>query len=206
MITIGKIRVKICCIQSIEDAWLAIDRGASALGLVSHMPSGPGVISEDLIEQIAVKIPPGITSVLLTSLRNPVLIIEQHQKCKTNAIQLCDRLDMMSPKELSDAMPGINIIQVIHITGEESIKEAVAIAPYVSALLLDSGNPGLAVKELGGTGQTHNWEISRAICKRAEAPVFLAGGLTPDNVAEAIKKVQPFRSRCMQRRQDGWEA
>lgn len=185
-------RVKICCIQSIEEAWKTIEYGASAVGLVSNMPSGPGVISEELIAEIAPKIPTGVSSVLLTSLQNQVLIIEQHQKCKTNAIQLVDRLTYDTLKEIKDAMPGVDIIQVIHVTGKESIDEAVYVAPFVSGILLDSGNQLLPVKELGGTGRTHDWSISREIRDRVEVPILLAGGLNPGNVAEAIKKVLPF--------------
>ena len=185
-------RVKICCIQSIEEAWLAIDCGASAIGLVSQMPSVPGVISEDLIAEIATEIPLGVTSVLLTSQQNPALIIEQHQRCKTNAIQLVDRLSLIIPKKWQEAMPGVDIIQVIHVTGKESIDEAISVAPFVNGILLDSGNQSLPVKELGGTGRTHEWSISREIRDRVEVSVFLAGGLNHKNVAEAIRQVGPF--------------
>jgi phosphoribosylanthranilate isomerase len=185
-------RIKICCIQSIEEAWKAIAYGASAVGLVSKMPSGPGVISEQLITGIAAKVPPGVTSVLLTSLQSRVPVIKQHQKCRTNAIQLVDRLNYGTLKELKDAMAGVDIIQVIHVAEKESIDEAVSVTPFVDGILLDSGNQLLPVKELGGTGRTHDWSISRKIRDRVDVPVFLAGGLNPRNVAEAIKQVQPF--------------
>ncbi len=81
---------------------------------------------------------------------------------------------------------------MIHVSGEESIAEAVRIASYVDAILLDSGNPALKVKELGGTGRTHNWNISRRIQELVKVPIFLAGGLNPENIAEAILQVQPF--------------
>ena len=63
---------------------------------------------------------------------------------------------------------------------------------HVDALLLDSGNPSLAVKELGGTGRTHDWKLSRRIRDSVSIPVFLAGGLTPSNVADAVAAVEPF--------------
>ena len=185
-------RIKICCIQSIEEAWKAIAFGASAVGLVSKMPSGPGVISEELITNIAAKIPPGVTSVLLTSFQDSMSIIEQHLKCKTNAIQLVDHLNYSTLNELKDAMPGVDVIQVIHVAEKESIDEAVSVAPFVDGILLDSGNQFLPVKELGGTGRTHDWSISRKIRDRVDVPVFLAGGLNPKNIAQAIKQVQPF--------------
>ncbi len=185
-------RVKICCIQSIEEAWLAIKYGASALGLVSEMPSGPGPISEKLIKEIAAIIPPGITSVLLTCKTNTQQIIEQQRKCGINAIQIVDRLEKGRYQDFREAIPGISIIQVIHVSGEESIEEAVSIALHVDAILLDSGNPALKVKELGGTGRTHDWSISRKIRKSVNVPIFLAGGLNPENVTEAIRQVGPF--------------
>ncbi len=185
-------RVKICCIQSIEEAWLAIKCGASALGLVSEMPSGPGPISEELIREIAAIIPPGITSILLTSKTDTQEIIEQQRRCGTNAIQIVDRLEKGSYQDFEKVIPGISIIQVVHVAGNESIAEAISIAPHVDAILLDSGNPYLKVKELGGTGRTHDWNISLKIRELVDVPIFLAGGLNPENIAEAIQQVGPF--------------
>lgn len=187
-----KPRVKICCINSIQEAWLAIQYGASALGLVSEMPSGPGVIPEELIAEIAAVVPPSISTFLLTSKQNTSAIVEQHRRCRTNVIQLCDRLKVGSYEELREAMPGIRIVQVIHVTKEEALEEAVAVASDVDGILLDSGNRASRVKELGGTGRTHDWSLSRRIRETVNTPIFLAGGLNPENVAEAIKKVQPF--------------
>ncbi len=185
-------RVKICCISSIEEAKLAIKYGASALGLVSEMPSGPGPIPEELIEEIAATIPPGVASFLLTSRQDVDSIIEQQRRTKVNTIQLVDRLLQGSHSDLKEALPGISIVQVIHVTGEESVKEAVDLSKCVNAILLDSGNQSLKVKELGGTGRVHNWEISKKIVETVKVPVFLAGGLKPENVNNAVKKVRPF--------------
>lgn len=185
-------KVKICCIQSLDEAKLAIQAGASAVGLVSEMPSGPGVISETLIREIAIAIPPGIESFLLTCRQSADGIIQQQQHCRTNTIQICDRLQKGSFRDLRHGMPGIHIVQVIHVTSDGSLAEALEVEPFVDAILLDSGNPGKPVKELGGTGRRHNWEISRQICQSVEKPVYLAGGLSADNVAEAISYVGPF--------------
>lgn len=184
--------VKICCIQSIEEAWLAIKYGASALGLVSEMPSGPGPISEELIKEIAGIIPPGVTSVLLTCKTDTQQIIEQQRRCGVNAVQIVDRLEKGGYQDFREAIPGISIIQVIHVSGEESIEEAISVAPQVNAILLDSGNPALKIKELGGTGRTHEWSISLKIRESVDVPIFLAGGLNPENIAAAIHQVQPF--------------
>ncbi len=185
-------RVKICCISSVEEAELAIRCGASALGLVSAMPSGPGVIEEDLIAEIVARTPPPIATFLLTSLQDADSIIEQQRRLRANTLQIVDRLERGSYDDLRRALPGVSIVQVVHIDGEESIAEAMAVAPQVDAILLDSGNQKLAVKELGGTGRAHDWAISRRIREVIGSPVFLAGGLHAGNVAEAIRQVGPF--------------
>ena len=185
-------RVKICCISSIAEAHMAIEAGASALGLVSAMPSGPGVITEEQIAEIAATVPPPIATFLLTSKQDVESITEQQRRCRTNCVQLCDCVTSGSLRELKAALPGVSIIQVIHVTGPESVDQAVAVAPAVDAILLDSGNPSLAVKELGGTGRRHDWSLSRKIRELVSVPIFLAGGLKPENVGEAIAGVQPF--------------
>lgn len=187
-----KPRIKICCISSIEEAELAIRYGASALGLVSAMPSGPGVIDEDLIAEIAARVPPPIATFLLTSKQDVDSIIEQHRRLRTNTIQIVDRLERGTYADLRTALPGISLVQVIHVNGEESVEEAAALSQHVDAILLDSGNQTLSVKELGGTGRTHDWTISRKIRDAARVPIFLAGGLKAGNVVEAVRAVQPF--------------
>lgn len=185
-------RVKICCIASVAEAWMAIDHGASALGLVSQMPSGPGPIPEDLIKEIATVIPPAISSFLLTCRQDVDEIIGQQKRLGVSTIQICDRLEKGSHGQLRKALPGISLVQVIHVTGPESIDEAVAVSRDVHAILLDSGNQTLAIKELGGTGRVHDWRLSARIREAVEIPLFLAGGLNPANVAEAINHVRPF--------------
>jgi phosphoribosylanthranilate isomerase len=185
-------RVKICCIGSVEEAALALEAGASALGLVSHMPSGPGVISDELIAEIAATIPPAIGTFLLTSRQSVDEIVAQQRACRTNTIQICDHLTRGTHRELKKALPGISVVQVVHVTGPESVEEARAVAQQVDAILLDSGNQKLAVKELGGTGKTHDWTLSRRIRESIHVPMFLAGGLTPENAAQAVREVGPF--------------
>jgi len=185
-------RVKICCIRDVAEAALAIRHGAAALGLVSAMPSGPGVIAEETIAEIAASVPPGVATFLLTSRRDADSIIAQQRRARVNTLQLCDSVEPGCHAKLRARLPGIALVQVIHVTGPESVDEAAAVADHVDALLLDSGRPRLAVKELGGTGRTHDWGLSRRIVEIVRVPVFLAGGLTPENVASAIRQVHPF--------------
>lgn len=187
-----KPRVKICCISSVEEMQLAVKYGASAIGLVSEMPSGPGVISEELIEEIALQTPPGISTFLLTSKQIVAEIIDQQKRCKTNTIQIVDHLIEGTHKELKDALPGISIVQVIHVNDESSVAEAIKVSENVDGILLDSGNQKLEVKELGGTGRTHDWSLSRKIVESVSKPVFLAGGLNPANVRDAVDTVKPY--------------
>ena len=187
-----KPRVKICCISSVEEARMAIEHGASAIGLVSEMPSGPGVIPEELITTIAGTVPPSIASFLLTSKQDASSIIGQQRRTGANTIQICDRLELGSYQELRSALPGTSLVQVIHVNGPEALEEAKSIESYVNGILLDSGNPELSIKELGGTGRTHDWRLSRTIRDSVNVPIFLAGGLTPENVVSAIRQVEPF--------------
>jgi len=186
------IRVKVCCIASAEEARTAIRLGASALGLVSEMPSGPGPIEDAEIAAIARSVPPGVATFLLTARTEPDAIVEQQRAARVNTLQLVDRVPVPVLWELRQRLPGVALVQVVHVVDRSAIEEAEAVAPHVDAILLDSGNPTAEVKELGGTGRTHDWEISREIVESSTRPVYLAGGLGPDNVADAIARVRPF--------------
>jgi phosphoribosylanthranilate isomerase len=177
---------------SVAEARLAIEHGASAVGLVSAMPSGPGPIPEELIAEIAATIPPGVSSFLLTCQQNVDAIVAQQRRTRVNTIQICDRLPAGSYAQLREQLPGVSLVQVVHVTGPEAVEEAILIAPQVDAILLDSGNQSLPIKELGGTGRTHDWRLSREIRESIDVPLYLAGGLRPENVAAAIREVQPF--------------
>jgi len=187
-----RIRIKICCISSIGEARTAIQYGADALGLVGEMPSGPGIISDNLSAKICGNTPPPINTFLLTSYTSAKAIIEHHKKVNTNTIQITDKIYVNEYEIIKTALPGIKLVQVIHVIDEQSLQQAFEIEPYVDTILLDSGNPNLLVKELGGTGRTHNWQLSKQIVKSIDKPVFLAGGLNAENVQAAIETVQPF--------------
>jgi phosphoribosylanthranilate isomerase len=197
-------RIKVCCISSVAEAALAIRYGASAIGLVSAMPSGPGVIPEDRIAEIARRIPPGVATFLLTSKQNVDEIVVQQRRCLVNTLQLVDKLPGDAYRSLHAQLPGISLVQVVHIMGPASVHEALQAARHADALLLDSGNPTASVKELGGTGRVHDWTISRMIVDQSPVPVYLAGGLRAENVGSAIKEVHPFGADvCSGVRTDG---
>lgn len=185
-------RVKICCIRSAEEARIAIDLGAAAIGLVSEMPSGPGVISEPVIAAIAAGVPPAIGTFLLTSRTDPEQIVAQQRRCGVNTLQICDYPPLGTLETLRAALPGVSLVKVVHVDGEGSLERALELARGADALLLDSGNLAAPVRELGGTGRVHDWSISARIVEKVGVPVFLAGGLTAENVLGAIQTVRPF--------------
>ncbi len=197
-------RVKICCIATIEEAELAIAAGAWAIGLVGKMPSGPGPIADELIAKIAEHARGRVETFLLTSEQSADEIIAHAQRTRTTTIQIVDTLTEGTYADIRRALPDVKLVQVIHVEDEASIDEALAAAAHVDYLLLDSGRPKLQVKELGGTGRVHDWQLSKTIRERSRVPLILAGGLNPENVSEAVRVVQPFGvDVCSGVRQDG---
>lgn len=187
-----KPRVKICCIASVAEARLAIGHGAHALGLVGRMPSGPGPIPDEQIARIAAVVGSPTETFLLTSETRVADVIAHHGRTRTTTIQLVDALSDGSYDGLRRSLPAVKLVQVIHVRDEASVDEALAAAEKVDHLLLDSGNPALKVKELGGTGRVHDWRISRRIVEQSPVPVFLAGGLNAGNVRSAVEAVKPY--------------
>ena len=185
-------RVKVCCIASEAEAALAVRMGASAVGLVSKMPSGPGPIPESRIRDIARTVPPGVATFLLTCETTAEPIITQQRYTGANTLQLVDSVAPAVYAALRDALPSIRIVQVVHVRDDGALTEARQLSLLVDAILLDSGNPSLSIKELGGTGRAHDWAVSRKIRDSVQVPVYLAGGLNPGNVGRAIAQVQPF--------------
>lgn len=185
-------RVKICCISSVEEAKLAISCGADALGLVAEMPSGPGPISDVLIAEIALHVPPPVATFLLTSRTLPDEVVEHVLACKTQVVQLVDAVPKETYAALRRVCPNVKIVQVIHVEDDEAIEESRRVWDDVDALLLDSGRPKAKRKELGGTGRVHNWAVSQKIVQHSKKPVFLAGGLCAENIDEALRQVGPY--------------
>lgn len=185
-------RVKICCIQNLEEAGLAIRLGADALGLVSAMPSGPGPIADEAIAEIAQRTPPAVSTFLLTSRTGPEDVVRHVLSCRTSVVQLVDRVPEATYQGLRRSCPNVRIVQVVHVEGEDAMEEARRVSAHVDGVLLDSGRPGATVKELGGTGRVHDWALSRRIIEELAVPVFLAGGLNPSNVSDAIRQARPY--------------
>ena len=185
-------RIKICCIASIAEAELAIAHGADALGLVARMPSGPGPIDDDTIARIAAHVPPPIGTFLLTSETEAAAIADHVMRCGTNTVQVVSHIAIDESESLARLLPTVRRVQVIHVEDRDALELIEGYSPFVHAFLLDSGRPSLAVPELGGTGRVHDWDVSAEFVRRSPRPVFLAGGLTPSNVGDAIRRVRPY--------------
>lgn len=185
-------RVKVCCIQSAAEALMAVAAGADAVGLVAEMPSGPGPIADDAIGAIADAVPPPVATFLLTSRLTAEGIADHLAHCRTNTVQVVSHIDPAEHDRLARLAPQARRCQVIHVEDADALRLIPGYAPRVHCFLLDSGRPNAAVAELGGTGRVHDWEVSAEFVRRSALPVFLAGGLRPENAAEAIAKVRPY--------------
>ncbi len=187
-----KPRIKICCISSREEAALAVSFGADAIGLVGKMPSGPGVIDDLAIRKIAASVPPALGTFLLTSEVTAEGIVNHYRRVWTNTIQIVDYVDTEAYEKIRGELPWVKLVQVVHVEDRTAIDRVLKLEKYVDAILLDSGRPNAAAKILGGTGKTHDWEISREIVQKARVPVFLAGGINPENARDAVEFVRPY--------------
>ena len=197
-------RIKICCIASIDEAQLAIAAGADALGLVAAMPSGPGTIPDARIAQIAAWTPPPVATFLLTAGTTAQAIAGHVRATQPSTVQIVGHVDPGEVAQLARLLPHVRRVQVIHVEGPEALALIPAYAPHVHAFLLDSGRPGAAVPELGGTGRTHDWSVSARFVRASPRPVFLAGGLDANNVMEALRQVRPYGiDLCSRVRTDG---
>lgn len=187
---------KVCCIQSVEEAEMAIAAGARAVGLVAEMPSGPGHIPDKDIRDIAAHFHASegdkVWTVLLTSRIDGEAIADHAAETGVNTVQIVDAPTVGAYERLRKAHPPLRIIQVIHVEDDSAVDAARRAAEHVDVILLDSGKPNAAVKTLGGTGDVHDWSISKQIVEAIDKPVFLAGGLNPENVREAVAFVNPY--------------
>lgn len=186
------IRVKICCVRTQEEAVTAVSFGAAAVGLVTSMPSGPAGLHSDAVREIVAALPPGTGSFLLTSITSVERLTELGLHTKVNTLQLWDRLRPEDYGRLRARLPGVSLVQAVHVLDDTALADAVDVAPRVDAIVLDSGNPAVPFRWEPATGRVHDWNLSRRIVDTLDRPVFLAGGITPGNVATAVQIVRPY--------------
>jgi phosphoribosylanthranilate isomerase len=184
------VRVKVCGITTEADAWAAIELGVDALGfLVGLLHESEDALSAHDAGKIVAGLPPFIGTTLVTHRADPADVLDLLGHVRPQVVQLHGAYPPGRIPTLRDAFPATRVIKTVHVDGEASIAAAVEAARYADGVLLDSRTP----TRIGGTGLTHDWSSSRRIRDTlAPTPVILAGGLTPDNVADAIERVQPY--------------
>lgn len=184
-------RVKICGIRSLEDARLAVDLGADAIGLlVGQLHTSPDFIGAKEARAIVGEMPPFVATVLVTHLHDREKIAKLVAEVHPSTLQLHGQSAPQDVKALRAQFPSLKISKALHVNAkgvEDQVKEW---ADFVDAILLDTSSP--ETDQVGGTGRTHDWNVSAGIVRSLAKPVILAGGLTPSNVAAAIAKVRPF--------------
>lgn len=182
--------VKICGIRRLDDALAALEYGADALGfLVGRKYHSPDFLDESDAAAIVAALPPHASSVLVTHLADPDDIVTLATAIGVSTIQLHGDTSPAQARVIGHRLPHIKIYKAIHVIDGQSINTAQQYVTAVDAIVLDTIN--VATDQVGGTGQTHDWSISRQIVERLPIPVILAGGLTPDNVGDAICHVNP---------------
>jgi phosphoribosylanthranilate isomerase len=182
-------RVKICGIRRVEDALAAVAAGADAVGcLVALDHPAPDEIDPAVARTIFEALPPFVARVLVTHRTGLADVTALMRETCATVAQLHGEFPTVAIPALREALRYATIVKTVHVTGEESIAAAAAASRAADAILLDTKARGL----IGGTGTTHDWSISARVVATSAKPVILAGGLTPENVAEAIARVRPF--------------
>lgn len=185
------VRVQIAGVSSLEEALAAEEAGAAALGFTVRLPSGfHDGLTEAKARSIIAVVPPFITTVAITYVDNAREAIDLSRYLGVGVLQLHGPFPDGDLPMVRAALPHIKIVRAVHVTGREAIAEARALARRVNAIILDTFDPETGKK--GATGTTHDWNISREIVATIQAPFILAGGLTPENVVEAIQTVRPW--------------
>jgi phosphoribosylanthranilate isomerase len=198
------VKVKVCCIASPEEARLAVSFGVTAVGMVDETPSGEGRIPVETIAEIVQSVPRTTGTFVLTAATDVDRLEELYHTTGVNTVQLWDPLQPGDYERLREKAPGIFIAQSVHVMQSMVLDSTREIARHVDALVLDSGDAEPPFRWQNPAGQTHDWELSRRISEAIHLPILLAGGLTPDNVGQAIRVVRPYGvDVCSGVRKDG---
>lgn len=183
------IRTKVCGMTKIEDARAAVDAGSDAIGcLVGLDDDVPDRVETGAAREIFASLPPFVARVLVTHRTAVTDVVDLARVTGAQVVQLHGAFPLDAIPELRRASPHLSIVKCAHVVDEGSIDEALRAAEAADAVLLDSRT----ADRVGGTGRVHDWSISARIVARSPKPVILAGGLTPENVADAIERVHPW--------------
>ena len=187
-----RMRIKICGVKTETDIDVIVEAGADAAGfLVGQLHASPDFILPSTAARLVGKLPPYLVPVLVTQLTESEEILELVFKSGINTVQLHDYISLNELKSLRAALPASGkIILAVNIADNKYSTELDTYYPSIDAVLLDSCNP--AIGGMGGTGLVHDWDASFEFVKKCVLPVTLAGGLSPDNIVSAIRKVKPY--------------
>lgn len=180
--------IKVCGIQTLEDAVLCIDAGANTLGfLVGLTHLAEDKVSAEQAGSIIAAVKNKVRTVMVTHLTDPDEVTEIAKKIGVSTVQIHDDMPVDAIRILRKTLPGFTLIKAVHVIGDDALQKAKLFEDCVDFILLDSRTKD----RLGGTGMTHDWNISRQIASQSKLPVILAGGLNPDNIDAAIASVRP---------------
>ncbi len=184
-------RVKVCGIRRRQDLWLAASLGADAVGLLV----GQRHRSEDFLEveqarELARACPPLVTPVLVTHVEEPEPVITLARELRVTTIQMHSECSAATLRAVRRALPGVRLVRALHAAGADALEQVRELGDVAHAFIVDSVNTD--EDRVGGTGLTHDWDLSRRIVAASPIPVILAGGLDAGNVARAIAAVQPY--------------
>jgi phosphoribosylanthranilate isomerase len=184
--------VKICGIRRAEDALIAAELGADAIGLLAgQRHNSPDFVSATIARDISRALPPSVEAVLVTHIKEIDELERLLQESEITTIQLHSEIALSPVESLRGRLPHLKIFKSVNIISADSVAYPEAFAQLVDGFVLDSIN--VATGQIGGTGKTHDWSVSREIVMRyPEIPIILAGGLNSENVRSAIERVRPF--------------
>jgi phosphoribosylanthranilate isomerase len=184
-------KIQVAGVSTLEEALFCKSVGVDAIGFTLGLPDGP---HDDLTPEktgaIVSQLPAGLLPVVITYVNSAVAACELVEITKAAAIQFHGGISEGELILFRRSCPDVRTIGRVTVSGQMSTEDAASFKPSLwDAIILDSLDPRNGRK--GATGLTHDWSISAKIVRIASVPVILAGGLNPDNVADAIRKVRP---------------
>jgi len=183
-----KVRVKICGLTREEDLAIAVAAGADAVGFIVGVPSSPRNISLEKAKKLIRRVPIFVKSVLVMVPTSVDALLNTYEKLSPDAIQIHGE-NLPEASLLRERLPSTPLIRAIHANPVNALEVASAASKSFDAILLDSSAHG----KYGGTGVVHDWELSKRVNQAIlPKPLILAGGLSPENVKDAIRAVQPY--------------
>lgn len=185
------VRVQIAGVSTLDEALACEQAGADALGFTVRLPSGVhDGLTEPVARGIIAALPAFIASVAITYVDSAREAVDLCRYLGVSALQLHGPFPTQELPMIRAALPHLKVIRAVHVTGPEALAQARGFERFADALILDTYDPDTG--RHGATGKVHDWSISREIATQGRTPVILAGGLTPDNVAEAVRTVRPW--------------